>query len=127
MKSIFTKIASLLKLPSVPNPPTPAPLILTGVAMRGGLRPDMIAERIILRKEEAGLPTGALDNGDPNPDEVMIRIIVEEVVKALQQDAVIEIATAPGTISNGAGGNAGGPVVVTSSQTSIGRGYGLIK
>lgn len=127
MKEIFDKISNIFKLPRIPVTPTPSPLVLTGIPRRPGLRASMVAERIISRKQEAGLPVGVLDNGDPNPDEIMYRIVVEEIFKALEQEAVIEVAIRPGDQAVGAGGNAGGPVVVNSTTVTIGSGYGIIK
>lgn len=124
---MFDRIARLFKLPRIPVTPTPSPLVLTGVPRRPGLRASLVAERIIARKVEAGLPVGGLDNGDPNPDEIMYRIVVEEIFKAIEQEAIIEVAIRPGDQSVGAGGNAGGPVVVNSTTVTIGSGYGIIK
>jgi len=121
----FTKI---LKLSSVGSAlPIPTPLILVGVPRRGGLSPIKISSRIIARKSEAGLPVGALPSGAINPDEIMWRIAVEEIINALQQEAVITVAIPPGISLTAAGISPTGPVSVFGSTIFYAKGYGIIQ
>lgn len=121
----FTKI---LTLSSVGGPPSvPTPLILVGVPLRAGLSPTKIASRIIARKSEAGLPVGALPSGSINPDEMMERIRIEEIIKALQQDAIISVAVPPGITLSAAGISPTGPVSVFGSTITFTKGYGIIQ
>lgn len=121
----FDKVLSLNNLGS----PTPIPtvLILTGVPIRSGLSAMKIASRIISRKSEAGLPVGVLPSGAPNPDEIMIRIIVEEIIKALQQEAIISIGIPPGITLSATGASPAGPVSVFGSTLTYSKGYGVIQ
>lgn len=121
----FTKLLSLSSIGSVA--PVPVPLILSGVPRRGGLSPTKIATRIISRKNEAGLPVGVLPSGSVSPDEIMERIRIEEIVKALQEEAVITIAIAPGIAVTATGANAGGPIQVVGSTIVPFKGYGVIQ
>ena len=119
----FTKIMSLSSIGGPPSVPTP--LILVGVPTRSGLSPTKIASNIISRKSEAGLPIGALPSGGVNPDEIMERIRVEEIIKAIQQDMIISVAIPPGITLTAAGANAGGPVSVFGSTIKLVKGYGI--
>jgi hypothetical protein len=116
----------ILKLSSVGGVPTiPAPLILVGVAKRPGLSPTKIASRIIARKSEAGLPVGVLPSGGVSPDEIMERIRVEEIIRAIQQDMIITVAIPPGITITAAGISPTGPVSVFGSTIYYAKGYGV--
>lgn len=121
----FTKV---LNLSSVGGPPSiPTPLILVGVPLRSGLSPTKIASSIIARKSEAGLPVGALPSGAVNPDEIMERIRIEEIIKALQQDMIVSVAIPPGITLTAAGVSAAGPVSVFGSTITITKAYGVVQ
>jgi len=119
----FTKVLNLSSIGG--PPPVPTPLILIGVPLRAGLSPTKIASRIIARKSEAGLPVGALPSGNINPDEIMERIRIEEIVKAIQQDMIISVAVPPGITLTAAGISAAGPVSVFGSTITFTKGYGV--
>lgn len=126
--SIIGGFNKILNLGSVGGPPpVPTPLILVGVPRRTGLSPTKIASRIIARKSEAGLPVGALPSGANAPDEVMERIRIEEIVKALQQEAVISVAIPPGITLSAAGISPAGPVSVFGSTITFSKGFGVIQ
>jgi hypothetical protein len=128
LESVMSGFQKILKLQSGGVATTvPTPLILVGVPKRSGLSPTKIASNIITRKSEAGIPIGVLPSGAVSPDELMERIRVEEIIKALQQDAVISVAIPPGTTVNAAGLSPSGPVTVFGSTITITKGYGLIQ
>lgn len=119
----FTKVLNLSSIGG--PPPVPTPLMLIGVPLRAGLSPTKIASRIIARKSEAGLPVGALPSGAINPDEIMERIRIEEIVKAIQQDMIISVAVPPGITLTAAGISPTGPVSVFGSTITFTKGYGV--
>lgn len=123
--SVLDAVSQLLDLPTPPTPPLPPPAILA-TASRQGLSPSKIASRIVSRRAEAGIPTGALPSGDANPAELMEKIRIEEIIKALQQEARIQVAIQPGIPTTAAGANAGGPVVTAGSTVLFGQGNGVI-
>jgi hypothetical protein len=126
--AIVAGFNKILKLSTIGGPPpVPVPLILVGVMKRPGLSPIKIASRIIARKSEAGLPVGTLPSGGVSPDEIMERIRIEEIVKALQQDAVITVAIPPGITITAAGISPTGPVSVFGSTIYYAKGYGVIQ
>lgn len=128
VQSIIGGFDKILKLSSIGGPPPiPTPLILVGVPQRPGLSPTKIASRIIARKSEAGLPVGVLPSGGVAPDEIMERIRIEEIISALQQDAVITIAIPPGITLTAAGIGPSGPVSVFGSTIYFAKGYGVIQ
>lgn len=128
ISSIIDGFNKILKLDSVGKTPTvPPPLILTGAENRPGLSPTKIASRIIARKSEAGIPIGTLPSGEVSPDDIMIRIIVEEIVKAFLEDSKITITTSMGQAITAAGTSTAGPVTVYGSTITLGNGYGVIQ
>lgn len=128
INDIVVGVKKLLDLSSIGSvPPIPVPLILVGIPKRSGLSPTKIATRIIARKNEAGLPVGVLPSGSVSPDEIMERIRIEEIIKALQEEAVITVAIPPGTAITGSGANAGGPVAIVGSTVAPTKGYGVIQ
>lgn len=128
LDSIIGGFEKILKIQTSGVPTSiPTPIILTGVPRRSGLSPTKIASRIISRKSEAGIPIGVLPSGGVAPDELMERIRVEEIIKAIQQDAVISVAIPPGTTLNAAGASPSGPVNVVGATITITKGYGIIQ
>lgn len=121
----FDKVLSLSSIGG--PPPVPTPLILIGVPQRTGLSPTKIASRIIARKGEAGLPVGVLPSGAINPDEIMWRIAVEEIINAFQQDAIISVAIPPGITLTATGISPTGPVSVFGTTITLSKGYGIIQ
>ncbi len=128
MGSIIDGFTKVLKLGSVGGPPPiPTPLIFVGVPRRQGLSATKIASRIIARKAEAGLPVGVLPSGEVNPEEVMWRIAMEELIKAIHEDSVITVSIPPGTTLSAAGVSAAGPVSVFGSTITFSKGYATIQ
>ena len=126
--SIISGFNKILNLSSVGGPPPiPTSLILTGVPKRSGLSPIKIATKIISRKSEAGLPFGALPSGMNAPDEIMIRIMVEEIIKAIQEDGLISVAIPPGIPLTATGISPSGSVTVYGNTIKYIKGYGVIQ
>jgi hypothetical protein len=126
--SILNGINKILKLQNAGgNTTVPTPLILVGGQTRPGLSATKIASTIIQRKSEAGLPIGTLPSGGESPDEIMERIRIEEIIKAIQQDAKITIAIPPGTTLSAAGASPSGPVTVFGSTITLTTGFGVIQ
>lgn len=119
--SILASLLNLFKIPTSRSSSMPTPLILASSA-RPGLSPSKVAARIIQRQSEAGIPVGPLPSGEVSPDEIMERIRVEEIVNAITSEMVIDVAIKPGTVIQGTGGNAGGPVQVAGSVVGIASG-----
>jgi hypothetical protein len=130
----FTSVADLidginnainLNTHTVSNIPTP--LILSGISQRPGLSAIKIASRIIARKSEANLPVGTLPTGEKSPDEIMERIRIEEIIKAIQEESIILIAVPPGITLEAAGTTATGePVTVVGSTVTISGGKAIM-
>lgn len=122
----FNKVMSFQTKNSPNNVPTP--LILFGAKNRSGLSAIEIASNIIQRKKDAGLPIGALPSGNISPDEIMERIRVEEILKALFEKSIITVAIPTGIPLQASGISADGtPVTVYGRTVGLARGYGIIQ
>lgn len=74
---------------------------------------------------EAGIPTGPLIGGTPNVMENFVKIMMEEVVSAIQTDMRVDIASDPGATVQASGANAGGPVVAVGATVVPHTGIGI--
>jgi hypothetical protein len=91
------------------------PAILMAKA-RPGLNSDVITATVWSRFNEAGLTNGPIGNGYQNVMEDFARIMIEEIVDAIQLDMRVDAAVDSGMIVTSAGANAGGPVASTGSN-----------
>ena len=127
MDSIVTAIKAIMKLQTSGAPTSiPSPIIAIGGKGRSGLSSTAIASRIITRKSEAGIPVGILPSGGVSPDELMERIRIEEMIKAILEEAVFQVAINPGQTITGTGASPSGPVTVVGLTTTIGTGTAIM-
>lgn len=78
-----------------------------------------LAAAIIRRLPEAGINTDALDDGSQNKVTAFVRILAEEIVNEIKNNARVDVAIPPGILTSfGTGANAGGPVSVFSTNTT---------
>ena len=106
----------------------PPLLLLVGVTERPGLSAIALTGAIIRRLPEAGIETGVNADGSPNKINQFVRVLCEEIVTEIKDNAKVTCVLQPGTINSiGVGGNAGGPVVVTSYNTIPVNTMGIIE
>ena len=106
----------------------PPLLLLCEVVQRPGLSAIATIGSIIKRMPEAGIETGVNPCGAPNVNNKLIRIVCEEVIKEIKDNAKVTCVIAPKSISSiGTGANAGGTIVVKSYNTMPVITNGIIK
>ena len=106
----------------------PPLLLVCEVYTRPGLSAIALASSIIRRLPEAGIETGVNTDGTPNKINAFVRIFSEEIVREIKDNAKVSCVITPGSImTTGTGGNAGGPVVVQSTNTMVGKTMGIIE
>lgn len=106
----------------------PPILLICELYKRPGLSAIALTSAVIRRLPEAGIETGVNADGSPNKINGFVRIMCEEIVKEIKDNAVVNCALEPGFVmSTGTGSNAAGPVVVQSINTSITRILGIIR
>lgn len=92
----------------------------------GGLNASKIASRIIQRQSEAGIPVGPLADGSPSPDEIMEKIRMEEIVKAISTEMVLDVAIKPGSRVDSVVTSPVGPLPSIGSVTTIATGQAIV-
>jgi hypothetical protein len=97
------------------------------VKARPGLSAEILAASITSRFPEAKIPNGPLGGGTPNSMEILIKIISEEIVEAIQSDMRVDVVTDPGATVTASGGNAGGPVVCVGATVAPHTGIGIAR
>lgn len=120
---VINLLKGIINTPKTPLPPLTTTELL-GSLRFSGLSPIEIATSIISRKASAGIPTGPLPNGEDNIDLKMERIRVEEIVKAIQTTAKVEVVILPGTVSF-VGASPAGPVKGVNDLPV--KGYGVVR
>lgn len=112
------------------NPATvlPAILMICSLAKRPGLSTLLSAANVITNQSKFGAPTGKLPDGTENMMNGLIAVIIDEVFRAIREDANIQIALAPGDITiQATGANAGGPVTVVGTNINPVHGVGVLQ
>jgi hypothetical protein len=130
LDSIDGVLDTLLAAFSVPEEPIsalPPPLIMLGGKLRPGISTTSVIASVISRQSEAGLPTGDVFADGPNTNELMIKIIVEEVVNTLLNECVVNVVIDPGIPVMVSGANGGGPMISMGYTTLYGSGNGIIR
>lgn len=96
----------------------PPILLICEIHKRPGLSAIALTSSIIKRLPEAGIETGINNDGSPNKINQFVRILSEQIIQELKDNARITCVVEPGTINSiGTGANSGGPVVVNSVNT----------
>ena len=106
----------------------PPLLLLCEVFQKPGLSAIALTTAIIRRLPEAGIETGVNVDGSPNKINQFVRVLCEEVIKEIKDNAKVTCVLQPGTINSiGTGSNGGGPVTVTSYNTIPVNTMGIIE
>lgn len=128
MSGVLNVILAAFSIPEEPITPLPPPLIITGSKLRPGLSAKSIAARIISRQSESGREVGDIFADGSNVEEAMELIRIEEIIKALLSEAVVNVVIPPGVSVSTVGiGNLGIPVISQGITTNMGIGNGIIR
>ena len=129
VSNIVENISSFMKKwVSVPLIPIPPIMLVCASVKRPGMSPMLISARIISRQGEFDGRVGVNIDGSPNKMNQLIRIMVEEIVKAIKMEGKVTIGVPPGGITTiGTGENGGGPMVVTSNNVTAASFTGVLE
>ena len=102
-------------------------IMICSLGQRPGLSCTLSTSNIISALACHGIKTDDMSDGQPNKMNAFIKEIVCETFRAMKEDANVQTAFGPGSIMTvGQGGNAGGPVVVTSNSMNYAKGVSVI-
>ena len=128
IESIANGISKALKSVRPALPAIPALLLICELKRRPGLSAIALTSAIISRLNEAGITTGVNEDGSENKINKFVRIMCEEMVNEIKDNAVVNAVIEPGSvITTGTGANAGGPVTIISTNTMVSQLSGLIR
>ena len=116
IKAIFSKVRGSA-------PQIPPMLMALGGPQRPGLSTVISVGNIV-----NGIPTEAAEDGSENKTVAVVIAIVEEIYRALHQDANTQIAIQPGAINViTSGANSGGPMISQGINTNFATGTAIIQ
>lgn len=121
IKNVFDKA----RLPITPIPPV---LLLCEIMNRPGLSALALSAAIISRLEQEGFNTGPNPDGSENMNNKFVRVMCQEIISEIKNNAVVQSSVETGAITaTGVGGNAGGPIVINAFNDKIATIKGLIR
>lgn len=92
---------------------------------RPGLSPEILANSIISRFKEIGIPNGPLINGAQNVMELFVVVFCEELVDTIKNDMRVDVGIFPGGTINANGTNSAGPVPSIGATVTAQEGVGI--
>jgi hypothetical protein len=125
ISGVLNVILAAFTIPEEPIASLPPPLIIVGAKLRPGVSAKSIASKIISRQSQSGRQVGDVFADGPNNEEAMELIRIEEIINALLNESVINVAIPPGISVTVTGGNAGGPFIAQGFTTTIATGNGI--
>lgn len=115
IKKISDQVGDAFKSVRQPLNSLPAILLLCEAYQRPGLSAIALATAIIQRLPEAGIDIGVNNDGSPNKVAQFVRIMCEEIVTEIKDNARVSCGVIPGGVNVvGSGANAAGPVAITA-------------
>lgn len=125
---ISNALKGLFNITRQPAPEIPGMLMAIGCMQKPGLSTAVSIGNIVKRLNKHSIPTDPLPDGTENKTVQFALAIVDEVYRAIREDANIQIAYAPGSISILAtGANAAGPVVSQGININFSKGQGVVQ
>jgi hypothetical protein len=126
-KEAIESLNNILAIKELPNVGVVPPQLAALSKSRGGMSAIRAANKVLEKKKELGLPTGNLEDGSANDDDVLWYIAIQSIVDEITKEAKITSTSIPGTQIVASGGNAGGPIVVYGATTSFSDGGTIIE
>ena len=128
ISEISNALKGLFNITRQPAPEIPGMLMAIGCMQKPGLSTAVSIGNIVKRLNKHSIPTDPLPDGTENKTVQFALAIVDEVYRAIREDANIQIAYAPGSISILAtGANAAGPVVSQGININFSKGQGVVQ
>ena len=124
---ITNQIKNLFDVSRQPAPEIPGMLMAIGCRQKPGLSSKISLGNIVRRLDQHEIPTDPLPDGTENKTVQVALAIVDEIYRAIREDANIQVAHEPGAITiMASGANSGGPVVSQGININFSKGQGTI-
>ena len=128
IKDICNAINALFSTTRTPAPEIPSVLMTFACPSKPGLSTLTSVSNIVTDLNKHGIPTDPMPDGSENKTVVIVSAIVDEIYRAMREDANIQTSYGPGAITiMAAGANAGGPVISQGINTNFSKGQSIIQ
>lgn len=125
---ISNRIKSLFSITRSPAPEIPGMLMAVGCTQKPGLSTVVSTGNIVKALSKHGIPTDPMPDGSENKTVALVIAVVEEIFRAMREDANVQVAHTPGAISVlTTGANAGGPVVSQGININFSKGQAIVQ
>jgi hypothetical protein len=125
--SLLTNLKTALNIKQPKNMGVlPSDLVLL-TSNRDGMSVIRATNKVLEAKRKLGLPTGNLEDGTLNSDDILWKTVIEAIMEEITQHAKITTAIVAGQQIVATGGNAGGPVTVYGTTVTNGQGGTVIE
>jgi hypothetical protein len=125
---ISNTIKSLFNITRQPAPEVPGMLMAIGCSQKPGLSTVVSTGNIVKALSKHNIPADPLPDGSENKTVALVIAIVEEVYRAIREDANVQVAHMPGAISVlSTGANSAGPVVSQGININFSKGQAIIQ
>jgi hypothetical protein len=125
---ISNSIKSLFNVTRQPAPEIPGMLMAIGCTQKPGLSTVVSTGNIVKAISKHNIPTDPMPDGSENKTVAYTIAVVEEIFRAIREDANIQVAHMPGAISILAtGANSGGPVVSQGININFSKGQAIVQ
>ena len=128
ISSIASSIKSMFDGARSAAPTIPSVIMSIGGMMRPGMSTQVSCSNIARALAKHGIPTDAAEDGSENKTMALVIAIVEEVFRAIKEDANIQVAFKPGDITVlTTGANGGGPMVSQGININFPQGTAVLQ
>jgi hypothetical protein len=126
LKNLMKSVQNILGIQELPNVgQLPQPLVYLATH-RNGMSAIRATEKVLVKKRELGIPTGNLEDGSANDDDILWYTAIKAIIHEITTEAKITSTSIPGTQVTAAGGNVGGPIVVQGTTITFSEGASVI-
>ena len=128
ISDISNQIKNLFDVSRQPAPEIPGMLMAVGCMQKPGLSSKVSLGNIVKILDQHEIPTDPLPDGTENKTVQVVLAIVDEIYRAIREDANIQVAHSPGAITiMASGANSGGPVVSQGININFSKGQAIIQ
>ena len=103
-------------------------LMAIGCKQKPGLSSKLSLGNIVRTLDQHEIPTDPLPDGTENKTVQVALAIVDEIYRAIREDANIQVAHEPGAITiMASGANSGGPVISQGININFSKGQAIVQ
>jgi hypothetical protein len=123
---MLSNLKNLLGFKSVKSQSIPTPLVLAA-SSRTGISETRVYNKMVEHMKKLDIPVGNLPDGSPNPNAILIYLLIQEIYNDIRENAKIQVAIEPfGNVTATGTDAIGIPVVTNGVVTTIQTGGAVI-